>query len=229
MWQGAAQPGGEEFVAAHHGRAAGARAGCRVVVGDHLGAVGDAPAAGGQVVGEQGLLGGEEQQRVEAAGVEVGGAAGDGGAGEEAEDLGAGQVGGGAERGVGEHLVERIRFLFGADERAGGEQAEPGVGVEEAGGLGEGAGRPPGVVVAERHVGGAQGADAVCAGEGAAVERQCQYADLGEVAGEHGAGAVGGGVVGHDDLRPLGQGEQVPEGGGEAGGAVAGGDDDAYG
>ncbi len=50
----AAQPGGEQFVAAHDGRAVGAGAGVRVVVGGHVGAVRDAPAAGGQVVGEEG-------------------------------------------------------------------------------------------------------------------------------------------------------------------------------
>src|SRR5690606_8953021 len=92
---GAAQPGGEERVAALHGRAAVAGPRVRVVVGDDVGAVGDAPAVGGQVVGEQGLLAAEEQQPVEAARFEVGAAADHRTAGQEAQDLGAGEVGGG--------------------------------------------------------------------------------------------------------------------------------------
>src|SRR5690606_15606600 len=214
-------------VAALQGRAAVAGPRVRVVVGDDVGAVGDAPAVGGQVVGEQGLLAAEEQQPVEAARFEVGAAADHRTAGQEAQDLGAGEVGGGTEGRAGEDVVHRVRPLVRADQGAGGDEAEPGVGVEQLGRPAEGAGGPPGVVVAERHVGRAEGAGTVVAGQGAVVDGQRQHPHLGEVAGEHGAGVVGGGVVGDEDLGPLGQREEVAQGDGEPAGAVPGGDDDA--
>src|SRR5690606_35463943 len=71
------------------------------------------------------------------------------------------------------------------------------------------------------------GAGTVVAGQGAVVDGQRQHPHLGEVAGEHGAGVVGGGVVGDEGLGPLGQREEVAQGDGEPAGAVPGGDDDA--
>ena len=69
-----------------------------MVVGDHVRAVVTPPAAGREVIGEQGLLATEEQHRMEAAHVQVGAAADHGRAGEEAEDLDAGQAGRRAQR-----------------------------------------------------------------------------------------------------------------------------------
>src|SRR5690606_28293533 len=140
---------------------------------------------------------------------------------------GAGEVGGGTEGRAGEDVVHRVRPLVRADQGAGGDEAEPGVGVEQLGRPAEGAGGPPGVVVAERHVVRAERAGTVVAGQGAVVDGQRQHPHLGEVAGEHGAGVVGGGVVGDEDLGPLGQREEVAQGDGEPAGAVPGGDDDA--
>ena len=104
--------------------------------------MGDAPAVCGQVQREQRLLAAEVDIRVEAVDREEGVAADDGRAGEEAEYRGARQVGIGAERGVGEDRVQRVGALLGADEGVGDDDGEPGVGVEEVRGGGEGARLP---------------------------------------------------------------------------------------
>ncbi|WP_415923471.1 hypothetical protein [Streptomyces sp. WI03-4A] len=103
------------------------------MAGAEGGLVGEAPAAGGEVVGEQGLLATEEKQRVVAARAQEGRAAHHGGAGEEAEDRASGQVGLAGQRRGGEHGVQRVVGGLLADEGAGGEQAEPWVAVEEVG------------------------------------------------------------------------------------------------
>ncbi|OMI35020.1 hypothetical protein SPAR_33476 [Streptomyces sparsogenes DSM 40356] len=160
-----------------------------------------------------------------AARVEVGAAPGHGGAAEEAEALPAGQAGDVAERGTGEGVVERVRVLAGADVGAGGDQAEPGVLAQQPYGGGQGSRGPPGVVVAERHVRGVERPDAFVARQGSAVDRQRQEPDGGEVAGDHGARVVGGGVVDHQDRGAFGQVVEVAQGHGEGVGAVSGGDD----
>ncbi len=206
----AAQPGGEQGVAAYAGGAAGAGGAARAVghvPGDEGGAVGDAPATCFEVHGQQGFLGAEVEYGVVAAGFQEGVPAGDGGAAQEAEDGRSRQVGLAAERGGGEDRVERVGVGVGArtDEGAGGGQSQPGVGREHLGGAGQGAGFPPGVVVAERDERCVECGGTVRTADRAEVAAGGEDPYGGETRADGGRGAVRRAVVHDHDGRCFGQ------------------------
>ena len=93
-----------------------------------------------------------------------------------------------------------------------GDRAQPRMGVEEIRRTAQRSRLPPGVVVAERHIGGRGLGDGDVAADGAEVGGRPDQPHLRKTVRDGVGGAVGGGVVDHDDRRLLRQRAQMLEG-----------------
>src|SRR5205823_7220158 len=99
------------------------------------------------------------------------------GPGQEAEQRGARERAARSEGAIGHLLAGRVQPLVRADEHPAGDDGQPWVGVEEIGRSLQGAGLPPGVIVAEGNVGPVAELDADVAAGRAEVLGQADAAD----------------------------------------------------
>ena len=175
--------------------------GRRMMAGDHRWHVGKGPAGGGQVQRDPLFLSGEEHHVVEAAAGQERFPADHRPARYESQDGRPRSSGGDAER-SGRHLGARwVETLERSHEYPGGQQGEPGVGVQHISSQSKCPGRPPRIVVGEGDVG--------CVGPGHAhVTGLCppvgsQFHDLHPWMAfpDCSRGAVHRAVVDHDHIR----------------------------
>jgi hypothetical protein len=102
------------------------------------------------------------------------------------------------------------------------------MGVEHVGGPGQGAGAPPGVVVAEGDIGGTRSAYAQIAADRAEIVAEGDHLDVRKSRPDRVGGAVGGTVVDQHHVRPLGQFAQPSHAGQRLLAPLPGDDDDAH-
>ncbi len=175
-----------------------------------------------QIEREQRFLAAEEVARMVAARAHERVAPERGRAGQQPEDRAARQRDGRVERAVGHQPAGRVLAFVGAHQHARGDGRDVRIRVEQVRRFGDGAGRPPRVVVAERDVARAGDGDAEIAAGRAKVARRMHERDMRKAFADQGGRLGVRRVVDDDDRRPVGQPGKMVERAREFRGAPAG-------